>query len=169
MKMNRKSLALLLIIASLGCQALFGDEITESQSPIPRPMLGNARPQDRGVSPRESPNTGGSEAFLNFVIGGKSCAQFHSSLDFMGADTVAIALSSVNIDIHQTRVIPYFGVPDAPYMVASGTLQGNSFYVSTDSGSGIVPVAGNQLLVKLCNDSPDQRRYTQLTLYVSHR
>ena len=167
--MNGQSLLVLFTMASLAGQVLFGDErANESQGAISQPTLGNPSARDRGVSPRDSTNTGGSEVFLNFAIGGKSCAQFDSSLDLMGVDSVAIALLA-NTDIRQTRVIPFFGVQDAPYMVASGILQGNSFYSFTDAGSGIVPVAGNRLSVKVCNDSADQRRYIQLTLYVSHR
>lgn len=167
--MNEKSLAVLVTLASLAGQVLFADErANESQGAIPRPTLGNPSARDRGVRPRDSTNTGGSEVFLNFVIAGKSCAQFDSSLDFIGADKVAIALVALNTDIRQTRVIPFFGVHDAPYMVASGILQGDSFYSFTDGGSGIVTVAGSQLSVKVCNDGTEQRRYTQLTLYVPH-
>ena len=168
--MNRQSLAVLFTMASLACPVVLdAEEATESRGAILRPMLGDSSPRGRSLSPRDSTSSGGSEVFLNFVINGKSCSQFNSSLNFMGADSVAIALVALNTDIRQTQVIPFFGVQDAPYMVASGILQGTSFYSFPDTGSGIVPVAGNQLSVKVCNDSANQFRYTQLTLYVSHR
>lgn len=169
--MNRLSLAILFAMASLAGQVVLGaEEATESQGAILRPTPENSSPRGRVLSPRDSASSGGGEVFQNFVIDGKKCIQFYSSLDFMGADTVAIAWVALDTDIRQTQVYPFFGVQNAPYMVASSNvLQGNSFYAFTDAGSGTVPVMGNQLMVRVCNGSVYQIRYTQLTLYVSHR
>ena len=171
--MNRKSLAVLFAIASLACQVMLGAErATEWQGAIPRPTVANTSPRDRGVSPHYSTGTGGSEVLaLDFVIEGNSCARFDSSLDLMGADTVGIAVSALQADIRKTRLITFFGVDDVPYMVASSkVLQGQSFiHPYVDAGSGVVPVLGKQMFVRVCNDATDTIRYTQLTVYVSHR
>lgn len=89
----------------------------------------------------------------------------------MGADTVGIAVLALQADIRRTRLITFFGVDDAPYMVASSkVLQGESFiHPYVDAGSGVVPVLGKQMSVRVCNYSTDPIRYTQLTVYVSHQ
>jgi len=169
--MQRTSSVLLLGLALLGSGApLCAQAAKESQGAMLK-NSGEVSPLEGSVKPRYSAGTGGSEVLAqNFVVAGKSCVRFDSSLDFMGADTVGIAILALNADIRQTRVIPFFGVDGAPYMVASGkVLQGSGFYSFNDSGSGIVPVIGNQMFVRVCNDFTDAIRYTQLTVYVSHR
>jgi hypothetical protein len=141
----------------------------ESQGAIARATVIKANISE---APRAySFGTGSSEVLAtNFVIQKNACISFDSSQDFMGADTVAIALVAVNADIRQTQVIPLFGISQAPYMFASGkVLQGDSFYPFPDVGSGTVPVLGNLLSVRICNNSSGTIRYTQLTLYVPHR
>ena len=169
--MNRQSLFVLFTMASLaGPVALSAQEPTESQGAILRPTPENSSLRGRRLNLGNSTSSGGWEVFQNFVIDGKKCIQLNSSLDFTGADTVAIAWVALNTDIRQTQVYPFFGVQNAPYMVASNNvLQGSSFYPFTDAGSGTVPVMGNQLSLRVCNGSAYQIRYTQLTLYVSHK
>ena len=169
--MYRKTPAILVTVAFISSGAVLrADGVKESQGANARPALQNSSSGERSIAPRYSAGTGTSEVVaLNFVIGGKSCLRFDSSLDLMGADTVSIAILGVNIDIRQTRVIPIFGVDGAPYMVAGKVLQGDSFYYFIDGGSGTVPVIGNQMAIHVCNDNAAAIRYTQLTIYVPHR
>ena len=144
----------------------------ESQGAVKRPDVQSQNESERRATPQGySYGTGTSEvAAVNFVVAANSCIEFSSFLDLMGSDTAGIAILALGIDIRQTRVIPFFGVDGAPYMVASGKiLQGDSFYYYMDAGSGTVPVLGRQLLLRVCNDASDSIRYTQLTVYVSHR
>jgi hypothetical protein len=144
----------------------------EFQGPVLRPSDRSTNLTERGLTPRGySYGTGGSEVLAtNFMVAGNSCLSFSSSLDLMGADTAAIGIVAANVDIRQTRVIPFFGIEGAPLMFASGKiLQGDSFYAYIDAGSGIVPVLGSFMFVRVCNDETYVIRYSQLTLYVSHR
>src|SRR5271157_3237975 len=108
--MNRKSLVLLFTLASLAGPVVLGaQETAESQGVVLRPTPENPNPQVRALTLGNSTSSGGWEVFQNFVIDGKKCIQLNSSLDFTGADTVAIAWVALNIDIRQTQVYPFFG------------------------------------------------------------
>ena len=165
----KHTFAVIVLTVASTTGTLLADGGAEPQSAIVRTTVtkGNISEAPRGFSF----GTASSELLAtNFVIQGNACSSFDSSQDFMGADTVAIALVGVNADIRQTQVIPLFGINQAPYMFASGkVLQGDSFFSFPDVGSGTVPVLGNLLSVRVCNNSRGTIRYTQLTLYVSHR
>ena len=170
--MNRISRVVLLGTAFVGGWTVFGaDGVKESQGAMTRPATQESNARDRQFVPHYSAGTGVSEVLaLNFVIPAKSCMRLDSSFDLMGADVIAIAIVGLNADIRKTRLIPFFGVDGAPYMVASGrVLQGDSFYSYMDAGSGTLPVLGSQMFVRVCNDSADAIRYSQLTCYVPHR
>ena len=170
--MNRVSRIVLIGTAFAGswivCAA---DGAKESQGAVTNPATQEANVRERQFAPRSSVGTAVSEVLaLNFFIPAKTCVFLNSSLDLMGADVIAFTILGLNADIRQTRLIPYFGVDGAPYMVASGIiLQGASFHAYTDAGSGTLPVLGSRMSVRVCNDSVDAIRYTQLTCYVPHR
>jgi hypothetical protein len=169
----RQSLAAILagIIITGASAALGADGPQKSQGAVLR------RPQTHTLAERRAtPQADSNASYVSevvaagFFVEANSCAEYDSSLNFLGADTVGIAILALNADIRQTRVIPFFGVEGAAYMVASGKiLQGDTFYPFMDGGSGTVPVLGGQMRLRICNDSPDTIKYTQLTAYASHR
>ena len=86
-----------------------------------------------------------------------------SFLDYVTSSNVSISLLSNGQDITATRIIPFFAVDGNSFYVAAGYIIRASDFYFIDAGSGIVPVHGRFLRIRICNDANVDVSYAQLT------
>ena len=103
----------------------------------------------------------------NFTIQAGTCVRADSFLDYSTSSNVSISLLSNGQDMTATRIIPFFAVDSNSFYVAAGSIIRASDFYYIDGGSGIVPVHGRFLRIRICNDSNFDVSYAQLTARAS--
>ena len=99
----------------------------------------------------------------NFTVQAGTCVRADSSLDYATSSNVSISLLSNGQDMTATRIIPFFAVDGNSFYVAAGYIILASDFYFIDGGSGIVPVHGRFLRIRICNDANVDVSYAQLT------
>ncbi len=99
----------------------------------------------------------------NFTVQAGTCVRADSFLDYVTSSNVSITLLSNGQDMTATRIIPFFAVDGNSSYVAAGYIIRASDFYFIDGGSGIVPVHGRFLRIRICNDANVDISYAQLT------
>ncbi len=99
----------------------------------------------------------------NFTVQAGTCVRADSFLDYSTSSNVSISLLSNGQDMTATRIIPFFAVDGNSFYVAAGYIIRASDFYFIDGGSGIVPVHGRFLRIRICNDANVDVSYAQLT------
>ena len=100
----------------------------------------------------------------NFTVQAGTCVRADSFLDYATSSNVSISLlSNGGQDMTATRIIPFFAVDGNSFYVAAGYIIRASDFYFIDGGSGIVPVHGRFLRIRICNDANVDVSYAQLT------
>jgi hypothetical protein len=100
----------------------------------------------------------------NFTVQAGTCVKADSFLDYVSSSNVSISLlTNGGQDMTATRIIPFFAVDGNSFYVAAGYIIRASDFYFVDGGSGIVPVHGRFLRIRICNDAGVDVSYAQLT------
>jgi hypothetical protein len=100
----------------------------------------------------------------NVSVGGHYCHDFPVNAKFTDASQVSISILSYDSDLSNIRIIPFFAIPGDYYYSAVDEIFGSNFKYF-NQGGGTVPVYGEYLLVRVCNDNSWSVNITQLNVH----